>query len=220
MTQITGSPQTLSRTVKGSRPFAEVLSRIQVRDPQHKPSGIYDEGLADFESHSPKLQMTALLAVSALFMGSLFSISFRQFAQTWNENLFHSSVATPSQPLQDLIIPKAIHILPRVVRRPPDERTLDAVGMPENLHARFMGPRELELRWDSLGDGYVYRLYVADNSTMQNAQPVSEHLVQATNMAWTPDDGVHTVWVAVKGISDQGRETPFSRPLLVRLPNP
>jgi len=218
MSQIIRAPQTLSPSIKGSKPVSEVLSGIQVRDPQHKPSGVYGRRITDFESHSPGLQMTALFAIAGLLVGSFFSVSLQKFGETWNVRPFRSSVVIPSQPPEYLIVPKAIHPLPRSIRRPPDEGTLDAQGIPENLHARFMGPRELELRWDSLGEGYVYRLYAAADSSLQNAQPISEQPVQASNMTWVPNDGVQTVWLAVKGINQQGRQTAFSRPFLVRLP--
>lgn len=219
MPQTRSSSQVPSPSTEGSAPVSEVLDRIQVRDPSHKPSGVYGRRMTDYESRSPLAQTTVFFAAAALIAGSLWTGYLKNITKTWNFQRTPVSSAIPRTAYETLSIPEMIHPRPEPVRPIPDDWSQNANATPENLKAHFLGPRMLELQWDSLGEGYVYRLYAASDMEMKNAQAVTEQPLRSTHMAWSPEDNVNIVWLAVTAIDPQGQETSFSRPLLVQLPS-
>ena|ERR1700687_2583681 len=205
----------VSPPTKESAPVQEVLSRIQVRDPQNKPNGIYGRRMTDFDSGAKVLATVSVLAM--ILSGIFWSAFVQMLTTTWNLRSTASSLTTTPPVRESLTISKAA---PRLEETPPATliETPEALIAPTNLRALFVGPQVLELHWDELGGGYRYRVYAAASPGLQDAQPLSENPIQASHMIWMPDNGIQEIWVSVKGVSAQGRETNFSRPVLVQLP--
>jgi len=89
--------------------------------------------------------------------------------------------------------------------------------VPENLTARFFSPLMVELNWDSLGEAYRYRLYSAQTASMTDARLETGTFIVNPHFAWSPREDAAAVWLAVSSIDPEGRESPLSRPLYLRL---
>ena len=207
-------------------PVADVFKRIQVRDPNRRSSGGYARRSEDFEIPWRLSQTVTHAVVATLVVGGLYWMQTRKPASL--PELKPAAVPTQArrpamqpliQPIPDipLSIPSGMHPTPQALQRP--SAAPAPIGlMPGRLNVDFLGPRTLEVRWDSPGDGYRYLLYAATSSTLEDAQPVLEQSVAATHALWIPDEEIQWAWLAVKAIGAGGEETLMSRPLLVQLP--
>ena len=195
-----------SRSSRVGESVSEVLRRIPVRDPNRKPTNIYGRRITDYQSHAPLRQSLVVVALAALVAGTCWIALVHPWTGPWSPKSPEVSQATPLAPT------------PTTQGMPPTAAQ-DLLPEPGNLHVHFWGPRTLEFYWDPIGQEYSYRLYADENPQFRHPQPLSEDSIQGTDMTWLPDDHVQEIWVAMKGIDPQGRETAFSRPLLVQLPN-
>jgi hypothetical protein len=109
MSHIKSYPRSLSPSLKGSRPVAEVLNRIPTRDSHTQPFGSLVRWTTDDESTASALHVAALAIVTALVVGSLWLALAQTFASLWNSPGALRPVATES-----LSIPEGLHIAPMV----------------------------------------------------------------------------------------------------------
>jgi len=206
-------------SIAGSAPVHEVLSRIQVRDPQHTPSGIYGRRLTDYQSHWPALEAAIVMTLAVFLVGSSGWLLVRKFADAWTFPAQRSSAPAPLSPTPELLVPSSLHIAAQTAAERAPTRRIENAAVPQNLKAVFMGPRLIEFKWVPINDEYEYRLYIADDLSMKNARPLMTQPTPTWSTVWTADDpDIHSVWAAVKGVAKDGRETAFSRPINVQLP--
>lgn len=210
--------RTPSPSIQGSAPVADILNRIWVEDPRRKFAGIYNRRMTDFEGRRPFLLSGVAFALAVVLVGGMWSAFVRIFSASW-------TLSPPAAPITTVakthVAPKMTGTASRIAERAsalPVPRSEPTIA-PENLRVRFLGPRTLELQWDSLGEEYNYRVYTAISAALQDARPLSENWIQANHTAWMPDDGIQDIWVVVQGIDRQGHKTAFSMPRLVRIPS-
>jgi len=218
-TPVTTQGLSQSKSTMG-QPVSEVLGRIQVRNPLHKPSGIRGRRITDYETHVPFLIMTTVFTLIVLFANP-FGTRLRRPAP-----LMNTAPTVPAMAVQgsqeSLSIPQQLHSHPQMITSTP-KQTLGATppapaNRPDHLRADFLGPRMIEFQWDAIGPQYTYRLYRSQDPTFRNPTLLSKVPLRSPSMAWFPDDDMEQTWVAVKGVDSRGHETAFSDPLLVQLP--
>jgi hypothetical protein len=90
-----------------------------------------------------------------------------------------------------------------------------ATPEPQDLKARFIAPDTIELRWNSSATNVRYRIYSDQKPSMSNARLESETPLVAPYSIWSPEPGVHSVWLAVKSEELKGPQSGFSKPIKV-----
>jgi hypothetical protein len=104
---MTRSPKNVVPSTKGSKPVAEVLNSLPIRDEQHKPSGVYGRRMTDFQSRAPYLQTIVLFAVAILVAAGLWSGLLQKLAITWNTRAISFPTVNDT-----LSIPPGLHPMP------------------------------------------------------------------------------------------------------------
>jgi len=106
MSHTKSHPHRPSPSLKGSRPVADVLNRIPVRDPYAESFAIFGRRLADYESHAPAFHFVALAVITAVIVGSLWLAFAQKFDSLWNGSTTRAIVG------ESLSIPEGLHIAP------------------------------------------------------------------------------------------------------------
>jgi hypothetical protein len=78
----------------------------------------------------------------------------------------------------------------------------------------------VQLTWDSMGANANYHLYSGSGAAMQDAQLEDEAAIPVNWYNWMPPGDGSSVWLAVKGILPNGKETRFSTAVRVDAPPP
>jgi hypothetical protein len=88
-----------------------------------------------------------------------------------------------------------------------------SVSFPRNLTAHHLGGQEYSLTWQSMGDGYTYRIYYSNDKQMRDASEAFFRPVDGTLYRFTMNGDAKNVWMAVAPVGANQEEGLMSHPV-------
>lgn len=175
-------------SVVGGSSVSEVLHRIPVQDRRHHRASGQARRQEDFEVSRETPWIWGLVLLA---VGALFFIRIP------------TRIPEP--------LPDTATSFPMSTRWP-------ETPAPANLRANVMGPRMVELTWDSMGEGYRYMLFYATDGATGRLMPLLEQSTPASHAVWVADAQTERAWITVQGIDPLGNQTTLSRSIPVGFP--
>lgn len=90
---------------------------------------------------------------------------------------------------------------------------MGAYLLPRHLAAHHLFGQDYSLTWDSMGDGFTYRVYYANSADMKDAAPSFFKPVDGTTYRFTMTGDANNVWMAVAPLNAQQQEGPMTPPV-------